>query len=802
MSNSSNFIQIVNYDGDFVGDVSTFIKEASLQKTGLDYSVVTVLGCQSSGKSTLLNRLFKTSFQVMDASAGRGQTTKGLWMALNKGVDDRNIVVVDVEGTDSKERGEDRQTFEHRASLFSLAVADCVIVNMWYHDIGRYTASNYGLLQTVLEVNLELFGHDHKDKAKTLLLFIIRDHAEAQTPLAALEKMILKDVHEIWDEKVRKPEGLETLPAERFFEFKIVGLPSLFVVPEKFNEASTELQNRFSKGKAKASDKFLKDTYSREVPADGFPIYCRQVWETIVSAKQLDIPTQKEMVGTFRCEEIKVQVVAGLQAEIAKMNALVEKGEDPNLPAKVKAVLQEGLEEYSEPASRYSKDIFEKKRSELLQAMKAALGRPVGLHIGHLRERLAREADRRLAAAVSTKGDKSSSDSGASSSREEKWAGFSDTVNQWKSDALKRFDDELEAFDTDLPEVGKVSFEGTEAKAAFGVSLSASVERIRGEEVQRLRAAVRESVSRELEKVDALLENANLQGDKFWNEVSEICATSYRSCGKTFNSSAGGLGLQMGSEEGGEKLLQVLGGGGDAEASAEDSEAALLQVAALEIEGLLRARLERVAQSLPQRVVEKFKVLFEADEDDTPRQWIAMSPSEIQKAFVKARDAALPLIDTFEKLRVDTRTFESCPAPVEVKRRFSKPVFSEGRKEAVKEKATSMMKRECSRAQEIQAAGGAPAKLPLWAYFAFLILGWNEIVMVLSNPATFFFLGILAVVGIVAFYTGNKKMMLDLGRQALGMSTSFLLPVLQSVHSAVAPQADPGGSRGSNKKTD
>jgi len=42
-------------------------------------------------------------------------------------------LIVDVEGTDSKERGENRKTFEHRASLFSLAIADMVIVNMWYN---------------------------------------------------------------------------------------------------------------------------------------------------------------------------------------------------------------------------------------------------------------------------------------------------------------------------------------------------------------------------------------------------------------------------------------------------------------------------------------------------------------------------------------------------------------------------------------------------------------------------------------------------------------------------------------------
>lgn len=45
----------------------------------------------------------------MDGDHGRTQTTKGIWMAVNAA---SNILVFDIEGTDSKERGEQRMTFE------------------------------------------------------------------------------------------------------------------------------------------------------------------------------------------------------------------------------------------------------------------------------------------------------------------------------------------------------------------------------------------------------------------------------------------------------------------------------------------------------------------------------------------------------------------------------------------------------------------------------------------------------------------------------------------------------------------
>lgn len=118
-------------------------------------------------------------------------------------------LVMDVEGTDGRERGED-QDFERKSALFSLATAEVLIVNLWEHQVGLYQGANMGLLKTVLEVNLGLFqaaksksSHVHKDKA--LLLFVIRDHFGA-TPLANLSTTLKQDLNRVWDglSKVRR----------------------------------------------------------------------------------------------------------------------------------------------------------------------------------------------------------------------------------------------------------------------------------------------------------------------------------------------------------------------------------------------------------------------------------------------------------------------------------------------------------------------------------------------------------------------------------------------------------------------
>ena len=73
-----------------------------------------------------------------------------------------NILVMDVEGTDGRERGED-QDFERKSALFALATSEVLIVNIWEHQVGLYQGANMGLLKVVFEVNLELFLKD-KDK--------------------------------------------------------------------------------------------------------------------------------------------------------------------------------------------------------------------------------------------------------------------------------------------------------------------------------------------------------------------------------------------------------------------------------------------------------------------------------------------------------------------------------------------------------------------------------------------------------------------------------------------------------------
>lgn len=68
-------------------------------------------------------------------------------------MDKTSVLVMDVEGTDGREK-EDQKAFEGKSALFSLALTDVLMVNMWMNEVGRYNAANLPLLKTVFEVSL------------------------------------------------------------------------------------------------------------------------------------------------------------------------------------------------------------------------------------------------------------------------------------------------------------------------------------------------------------------------------------------------------------------------------------------------------------------------------------------------------------------------------------------------------------------------------------------------------------------------------------------------------------------------
>ncbi|XP_019198316.1 PREDICTED: protein ROOT HAIR DEFECTIVE 3 homolog 1-like isoform X2 [Ipomoea nil] len=372
-------IQLIDGDGTFnVAGIEHFMTKVKLADCGRSYVVVSIIGPQSSGKSTLLNHLFDTNFREMDAFEGRTQTTKGIWMAQCVGIEPCTLVM-DLEGTDGRERGEDDTAFEKQSALFALAVSDIVLINMWCHDIGREQAANKPLLKTVFEVMMRLFGPSYK----TTLLFVIRD--KTKTPLGSLKSSLREDIQKIWD-TVPKPETHKETPLSKFFNVEVVALNSYERKEELFKEQVADLRLRFFHS---ITPDGLAGGRQAVVPASGFSFSAQQIWKVIKENKDLDLPAHKVMVATVRCEEIANEKFASFTAneEWCQLDEAVQSHAVPGFGKKLSSMLGTFLTAYEAEVTFFDEGVRLSKRM-LLEKKLLQLTLPAYQSmLGHIRSK-------------------------------------------------------------------------------------------------------------------------------------------------------------------------------------------------------------------------------------------------------------------------------------------------------------------------------------------------------------------------------------------------------------------------------
>uniref|UniRef100_A0A0E0FNF0 Protein ROOT HAIR DEFECTIVE 3 homolog n=1 Tax=Oryza nivara TaxID=4536 RepID=A0A0E0FNF0_ORYNI len=369
--------QLIDGDGVFnVSGLENFMKEVKMGECGLSYAVVSIMGPQSSGKSTLLNHLFRTNFREMDAFKGR-HTTKGIWMAKAHNIEPCTLVM-DLEGTDGRERGEDDTAFEKQSALFALAVSDIVLINMWCHDIGREQAANKPLLKTVFQVMMRLFS-----PRKTTLLFVIRD--KSKTPLENLEPILREDIQKIWD-GVPKPHAHKETPLSEFFNVEVVALSSYEEKEELFKEQVASLRDRFQQSIAPGG---LAGDRRGVVPASGFSFSSQQFWKVIKENKDLDLPAHKVMVATVRCEEIGNEKIASFTAdeEWQQFEEAVQHDYVPGFGKKISNLLDRCLSEYDMEAIYFDEGVRTSKRHQLESKLLQLVNPAYQNLLDHLRTR-------------------------------------------------------------------------------------------------------------------------------------------------------------------------------------------------------------------------------------------------------------------------------------------------------------------------------------------------------------------------------------------------------------------------------
>ena len=678
-----NRLQLIDEDQHFSGALfHDHLSQWGMLEAGFGYDICAVLGSQSTGKSTLLNRLFGTNFDVMDDRA-RQQTTKGIWLCRGM---DRNVLVMDVEGTDGRERGED-QDFERKSALFSLATAECVIVNMWENQVGLFQGANMGLLKTVLDVNLTLFqvgrARAGAPKEKTLLLFVIRDYI-GTTPLANLESTIRADLQRIWA-SLTKPEALAGAELGDFFDVSFSALPHKVLQAKEFDEGIAQLQRRFID---RSDPQYVFQTeYHKRIPIDGLPHYLESVWEQILQNKDLDLPTQQELLAQFRCDEIAAAAAAAFAAAMTALRSALDAGQVlATLGVDMASHRAEALAVFDKDASRYHRGVYARKRADLLLQLNAVLLPFFLAQLKNLHTKLASAFQQAMQEGTR----------GASYD-------FGRLVEEHVAHALAAFDAETQRLvlpDTD--------WSVSEERMHLEEDLRAVARTLRADETQKLAVRLEKDIRRHLaEPIEAALSEPDAgMWDRVlgvWRDACDIAAALYRERAAHLNTTPDEDAATVG------RLHMVA----------------------------WRALLDRVQESTSETVLASrlrafFEDRFRYDASGVPRVW---KPSDdMDDAFVQARDATLALIPLYATMQPET--------PPTVAGDEDTPSWDEARRVLSERRCAELgrrFRREADAAY-VEAKRGTVSSMtqvPWWMYVVLIVLGWNEAMAVLHSPVYF-----------------------------------------------------------------
>jgi len=542
-----------------------------------------------------------------------------------------------------------------------------------------------------------------------------------------------------------KPKGLENSHIEDYFDFAFAALPHKILQPEQFVTAVKELGTRFRNGNRVAQQQgshtdeelqggiFLPE-YHRRIPADGFSAYAEGVWDQIVNNKDLDLPTQQELLAQFRCDEIAREVLVAFDEAIVILEEKQAEGIQTGKPTVLKDLGLAGrtsranaTKDFDVEASRYHKGVYTRKKAELETKIDTRLK---ALYSGQL-------------SAAHKAGVTSFSEAVAATVKSGQKKGgnyeFADIVSTQKALALKTFEGEAKALAID-------GVAWTNFKTQYDLyeqDLDEVSTRLRREEMRRLATRVErwvksrlgESVGLEFNKLgsgrggNGAPESGSQPPEKdLWDRIWSLFTSTVSEAETRFMERAKSFN-----------------------ASPEESEAGLY-ILRRKAWKVLKAKIDEEVMegNILLKLRENFEDKFRYDEAGVPRIW--RPTDDIEGAYTKARESTLTLIPLLSRFHlgkslappdlpawigatpdsVDHADEEDLVAIGGVDEDEGKSleeemtVLSEAKRQdlVVRFKKTA----DGVYVEAKRSAIGGVAQVPLYFYGLLLALGWNEIV--------------------------------------------------------------------------
>ncbi|XP_052201410.1 protein ROOT HAIR DEFECTIVE 3 homolog 2 isoform X2 [Diospyros lotus] len=662
-----------------------------------------------------MNHLFHTNFREMDAFKGRIQTTKGIWIAKAAGIEPCTVVM-DLEGTDGRERGEDDTAFEKQSALFALAISDIVLINMWCHDIGREQAANKPLLKTVFQVMARLFS-----PRKTTLMFVIRD--KTKTPLEHLKPILSEDIQKIWN-AVSKPQAYNNTPLSEFFNVEITALCSYEEREEQFKEEVAQLRQRFYNCIAPGG---LAGDRRAVVPASGFSFSAQQIWRVIKENRDLDLPTHKVMVATVRCEEITNDKLSCMTSdkEWLALEEAVQTGLVSGFGKKISSILETYLSQYDMETFYFDEGVRKGKRQQLESKLLQLVHPAYVTMLGHIRSKVLESFKTCL--------DKSL-----------QGEGFAASVRYCTKACVLEFEQSF----ADAA-IQQANWNASKVQEKLLRDIEAHTSSVRSEKLSEIVAKSEKQLGLALTApVESLLESGR---DDSWASIRRILKRETEAAVSEFSSAVSGFELDQSTFN---KMVQHL-------------------------RDYARSVVEKKSREESAKVLilmkDRFSTAFSHDNESMPRVWTGKE--DIREIAKDAFHVSLKLLSVMSAIRLDEKPdkvenilFSSLmdgkvAAPLQDKStRESADPLASGSWEEVPPENTLVTPVQCKsiwrqfKAETeypiVQAISAQEAHKrrnnwlpPPWAILAMVVLGFNEFMLLLRNPL---YLMVLFVVALLA----------------------------------------------------
>eukprot|EP01099_Mayorella_cantabrigiensis_P004283 TRINITY_DN3211_c0_g2_i6.p1 TRINITY_DN3211_c0_g2~~TRINITY_DN3211_c0_g2_i6.p1 ORF type:complete len:630 (+),score=149.63 TRINITY_DN3211_c0_g2_i6:486-2375(+) len=582
------------------------------------------------------------------------------------------------------------------------------MINLWASDIGRWDAANYSLLKNVFELNLQLFQRSKKNK--TLLFFVIRDHfydvkRRTGTPIELLTPTIQKDLEKIWTDII-KPDDFKESKVQDFFDFDFTGLPHKLHAPDEFETKVNLLKTRFFI--SDQHDYLLDKKYKGEVPSDALPTYIARVWQTIKENKDLDLPSERQMVAVFRCSQIMEAILAKFNEQLKPLRKTLreENKEVQNFAAEATRLMKDAIDQYNTESMYYEPSVSEQKRQSLNDQMRRELHELFILQIKFITSNALHHFKEAFLRGLPSDGKAARN--------------FAELANHLSQKTLTYFDQR--ATDS-IPPGTEWDISLDRASLQEQIDDFISVQRKKQLELllQEVQALLKKSI------YNPLSQHMDRVSHTMWADLNKLYEDTQLKTSQTLRESLQGFNCN--------------------EQEIEERVNSLKESVFTQFRDMFR---EKVKGNLASKMFAKFNESFKYDSSGIPRKW---TPEDnVASYFKTARDKGSQLIELFSVLRLkaefkDVSVFDPS-ATIDPEYIILTPEECNQQMEIYKRDCDSAYNQAIS---EQEHAGGKAMMGPLMMGLI-AVLGWNEAMMVLSwalfNPL---FLILMIILGVVLY---------------------------------------------------